>query len=190
MLLTHLNSKNAGDNGSCDFLNKRCRLILAGLFAFILSACGGGSSGANSGLLTGDGGSAPTPLPLPTPDNATPRPQPVLTPTPVPPPTPVPTPTPEAALVKPVVSLNYTPQDVLFISWTETEAGEHRVLYWRDEESRPLTINVASDDIQGALRRTASFVPQQAGTYRVVVEAYDAMGNSLFSDPVSMAVSP
>ena len=65
------------------------------------------------------------------------------------------------------------------LNWNDTDAYQYRVLYWQ-----------GSDAPQEHLTNATSYIlpPLRRGEYTALVEAYDALGNSAFSQPVLMEV--
>ncbi len=126
----------------------------------------------------------PTPIVTPTPTPiVTPTPTPGVTPTPTPSatptPTPEPSPTPEP-LTAPTVEMSGT-GGTLALNWSGSNAVSYRVLYWSIAQADPIE----------TLTSGQSFSQSVAdGTYTIVVEAYDELGNSLFSAPAQVEVSP
>lgn len=64
------------------------------------------------------------------------------------------------------------------VSWSDASAVRYRVLALRESESprEATSVGLRAD------------LPAEPGSYSVVVEAYDALGNSRFSDPVAIEV--
>ena len=97
---------------------------------------------------------------------------------------------PSGELIIPIVNVVMNDQQ-LELSWSESFASLYRVLYWEGDEVP-----------QGAPQLAPQLAPQTAttnnlayvtatlntGTYTVIVEAYDELGNSLFSAPTSVEV--
>ncbi|PCK07373.1 MAG: hypothetical protein COA42_14635 [Alteromonadaceae bacterium] len=138
-----------------------------------LTACGGGSDGgvARSNAQT------PTPTPLPT---VTAEPTPTATPAPATPiPTLPPVPDPVIPLTLPSAIEVGSTADQLNVTWEPSNAQEYRVVYWQGDEtpSEYLTtgasFSAAVDD----------------GQYSVLVEAYDELGNSVFSPVMTTEVA-
>ncbi|MFL0803377.1 MAG: hypothetical protein K6L81_06640 [Agarilytica sp.] len=67
------------------------------------------------------------------------------------------------------------------LNWSDSNAVNYRVLYWSVAQANPVETIVSGQNFSQ---------PVDAGTYTIVVEAYDALGNSLFSAPVLVEVSP
>lgn len=199
------------------FMNKLVKLFstrvsgrMAG-FLFIcisVASCGGGQTSSDSNLLSrGDtpNQASPSPEPSTSPDpsvepspapspssspvvtaSPTPTTTPVVTPTPSSTPdpdaTPTPTPTPTpVVLSKPQLSVSITASG-LNVNWGQNTAYRYRVLYYLDDihVGDTLTNSVSSHVLP----------VNDFGTYTVIVEAYDTLGNSLFSDPAVVEVSP
>lgn len=184
------------------------RIVGAFLICIALASCGGGQTSSNSDLLSrGDAPTQQTPPPEPTvspepsiepsPSSSpvvtvtpTPTTTPVETPvqTPVPSstpdpqttPTPTPTPTP-VVLSKPRLSVSITASG-LNVNWGQDTAYRYRVLYYRDDI---LLGDALTNSVSSHVLPVNDF-----GTYTVIVEAYDTLGNSLFSDPAVVEVSP
>lgn len=69
----------------------------------------------------------------------------------------------------------------LNLFWRDSNADSYRVLYWLEGST-----GAPSEYVTNALGySTPSLSP---GRYSVIVEAYDELGNSLFSDPLSLEV--
>ena len=67
----------------------------------------------------------------------------------------------------------------LEVSWSDSNADQYRLVYWKEGE-KPTQhfshlLNFTLDDLT-------------SGNYFILVEAYDELGNSLFSKPVSVEV--
>lgn len=85
----------------------------------------------------------------------------------------------QAGLQVPQVA-NQTENDQLTVSWSDSNAQQYRVLYWQGSEA-------PQEFITSDLTFTSS--PLSAGSYQVLVEAYDELGNSLFSAPMTVEVN-
>ena len=87
-----------------------------------------------------------------------------------------------SSLSKPSVSVQtlfLNGNSSLEVLWDNSNASQYRVIYWRDGE--PAQFFTTSD--------TEFTSPNLApGDYTVIVEAYDEQGNSLFSDPATVAM--
>lgn len=68
--------------------------------------------------------------------------------------------------------------DCFTLNWDDSNADQYRVLYWRGNEA-PQEHTTTS---------TAYTIPTCGVIYSVIVEAYDELGNSLFSQPVTTDV--
>jgi len=67
----------------------------------------------------------------------------------------------------------------IIINWDDSHADSYRVLYWQSNEApREFTLSSLS-------YRTPTL---SVGQYNVLIEAYDALGNSLFSPPFIVEV--
>lgn len=150
------------------------RIALLSSVTALLMACGGGGSGG--GLTSPDGGgggggsgSQPTPTPTPTPNPEGP------TPSSTPPPDPNPT-----ELTKPQLQTTVLSGQVA-VSWSPTAAANHRILVWFEDDVAPQEYSTESFSYDVPI--------SAAGRHLVIVEAYDALGNSLFSDPAVVEVS-
>ena len=79
----------------------------------------------------------------------------------------------------PVVSVGKQNGKII-LNWNVTEAVQYRVLY-----------SQGNDAPQEHTTKSTTFTlpPISAGTYTIFVEAYDALGNSVFSVPVVVVVS-
>ena len=67
----------------------------------------------------------------------------------------------------------------LNLIWDDMNAALYRVLYWQDSD--------APDEFTTA-GTAYTLPPLSRGDYTVILEAYDSLGNSVFSAPVSMEV--
>ena len=144
------------------------------LSVFLITSCGGGGD-------TSSGTDSPAPSPTPianfTP-GMTPDPAPTATPssnatpmeTPSSNPTPMITPTPNQEIFEVAVQLN---SGNLTLNWTDISANSYRVLIWSGD-SAPLVFSSIDTDLETAIA---------PGDYTLIVEAYDELGNSVFSDP-------
>jgi len=81
-------------------------------------------------------------------------------------------------LKAPSVNLEVDGNDV-YLNWTESNADQYRILYWEGNEAPQEFVTSGTE---------YTFPPLASGTYSVVVEAYDGLGNSLFSVPVMLEV--
>ncbi|MFT5082504.1 MAG: hypothetical protein ACI9Y1_000529 [Lentisphaeria bacterium] len=163
--------------------------VICFVFLFLLTACTSGDSDTSKGLLSseGEGGEpivtpsatpvpqlvpTPTPTPTPTPIPATPRP--ISTPIPVVTPlsTPTATPAPEKLEVPEITLL--IRDGAIRVTWTDVDAVNYRILYWLPSEA-PTEFKTSGFSYESAL--------PGPGRYSVVVEAYDRLGNSVFSAP-------
>jgi hypothetical protein len=68
--------------------------------------------------------------------------------------------------------------DCFTLNWDDSNADQYRVLYWRGNEAPQEHITT----------NTAYTIPTCGVIYSVIVEAYDELGNSLFSQPVTTDV--
>ncbi|GAA3929146.1 fibronectin type III domain-containing protein [Litoribacillus peritrichatus] len=75
---------------------------------------------------------------------------------------------------------NQTENDQLTLSWSDSNAQQYRVLYWQGNDAPQEFI---TSDL------TFASSPLSAGSYQVLVEAYDEFGNSLFSTPMTVEVN-
>jgi len=66
------------------------------------------------------------------------------------------------------------------LEWNEVGANQYRVLYWQGSDAPQ---EHTTNSIAYTLPNLSS------GNYTVIVEAYDALGNSLFSTPVTVVIS-
>ena len=68
----------------------------------------------------------------------------------------------------------------IILNWNNTEADQYRTLYWKgnDAPQEYMTKNT-----------TYTLPLLSQGTYTILVEAYDTLGNSWFSVPVTVVVS-
>ena len=67
----------------------------------------------------------------------------------------------------------------LNLIWDDMNAALYRVLYWQDSDG-PDEFTTAGT--------AYTLPPLSRGDYTVILEAYDSLGNSVFSAPVSMEV--
>jgi hypothetical protein len=65
------------------------------------------------------------------------------------------------------------------ISWEWGNADSYRVLYWKGNETPQEHLTTDT---------TWTFPSLGTGSYTIIVEAYDLLGNSLFSDPVALDI--
>jgi len=155
---------------------KKIRTIWVATLVVTLVACGGGSSDSEKGLLVIETPVAdPTiePSPTATPVAETPPPGPTQTPDPTPTPT-------FGELLTP--SLNVTSDaGVLTVNWNDAGAQSYRVLFWGPNEVDPMESFTTQ-------LQFSTFLDVD-GQYSVIVEAYDELGNSLFSEPSFVEVS-
>jgi hypothetical protein len=82
------------------------------------------------------------------------------------------------SLKTPSVNLEVDGNDVR-LNWSKSNADQYRILYWEGNET-PREFVTSDTEYM--------FPPLASGTYTVVVEAYDVLGNSLFSMPVMLEV--
>ena len=82
------------------------------------------------------------------------------------------------ALVKPSVNLS-TENNSIYLSWSQSNANQYRVLYWEGNNAPQEQLTTSTE---------YTFPSLSAGLYTVIVEAYDIIGNSLFSAPVMLEV--
>ena len=101
--------------------------------------------------------------------------------------TPVPAPTtpssepptsPTGVLTTPIVNVTMVDQQ-LQLQWTESFASSYRVLYWAEGEAPQ---EATTNDL------SYIFATLDTDAYTAIVEAYDDLGNSLFSAPISVEV--
>ena len=81
-------------------------------------------------------------------------------------------------LVKPSANLT-TENNNIYLNWSQSNADLYRVLYWKGNNAPQEQITTSTE---------YTFPPLSTGSYTVVVEAYDELGNSLFSVPVTLEV--
>ncbi len=132
---------------------------------FLISSCGGGGTDSDS--------DDPFPSPTQTPiSGITPGsiPDPVATSTPPSEPTPMFTPTfdPENLEVE-IQLINRN----LELNWTDLSANNYRILIWSGNAT-PLIFNAVGTELETAIA---------PGDYTLLVEAYDELGSSVFSEP-------
>lgn len=81
-------------------------------------------------------------------------------------------------LVTPVVSI-VTENGNIYLNWDQSNADQFRVLYWEGNEDPQELVTTDTE---------YTFPPLAAGSYTILVEAYDSLGNSLFSVPATLEV--
>ena len=123
-----------------------------------LIACGGGGTPSSS---------SDTPT-TPVPDSS----EPPTTPSSEPPTSPT------GVLTTPIVNVTMVDQQ-LQLQWTESFASSYRVLYWAEGVAPQ---EATTNDL------TYIFATLDTDAYTAIVEAYDDLGNSLFSAPISVEV--
>ena len=69
--------------------------------------------------------------------------------------------------------------DNINLSWSDANAAQYRVLYWQGNNAPQDFITTSTD---------YTLPPLGSGDYTIIVEAYDALGNSLFSAPIALEV--
>ena len=67
----------------------------------------------------------------------------------------------------------------IYLNWSQGNANQYRVLYWKGNNAPEEQITTSTE---------YAFPPLSTGSYTVLVEAYDEMGNSTFSVPVALEV--
>jgi len=138
------------------------RNIALSVFITSLIACGGGGDESSPS-------EAPT---IPEPDSNEP-----------------PTP-PSGELTAPIVNVVISDQQ-LELSWSESFASLYRVLYWEVDDAPQVVSQLAPQEApQTATTNNLVYITAtlNTGTYTVIVEAYDELGNSLFSAPTTVEV--
>lgn len=87
--------------------------------------------------------------------------------------------TSSSGLLVPSINLA-TEGDNTSLSWNDSNASQYRVLYW-----------VANDTPQEHITTSTTYtnLALSSGVYTFIVEAYDELGNSLFSAPVTLEVA-
>jgi hypothetical protein len=84
-----------------------------------------------------------------------------------------------ASLSRPTISTSQM-EDSIVVAWNQSNASHYRVLYWEGSEA-------PQEYVTSDLEHTSP--PVTAGSeYTVIVEAYDELGNSLFSEPSTLEV--
>ena len=68
------------------------------------------------------------------------------------------------------------------VLWGDSEAIQYRVIYSREGERESPRFSAISPDTEFTSPEV------EPGTYEVIVEGYDALGNSAFSDPETVTV--
>ena len=135
------------------------RKVTLSLLVVSLIACGGGGTP-----------SSPSDTPTtPVPDSS----EPPTTPSSEPPTSPT-----TGVLTTPIVNVTMIDQQ-LQLQWTESFASSYRVLYWAEGEAPQ---EATTNDL------TYIFSTLNTDAYTAIVEAYDDLGNSLFSAPISVEV--
>ena len=84
----------------------------------------------------------------------------------------------DTTLRQPTVSLQREGNN-LQVSWDDVNAESYRLIYWQ-EGAKPLQLNTTS--------RVLNLSNLSSGTYTIIVEAYDALGHSIFSKPSLVGV--
>ena len=84
----------------------------------------------------------------------------------------------DGQLIAPTVTDNSN-NSGLSIRWNDSNAESYRVLFWTGDDSPQ---EHQTSDLEFTIN-TAS------GNYQVIVEAYDELGNSMFSTPISVEVN-
>ena len=142
----------------------------------ILSSCGGGSG--QSDPVSSDPADSSDPRLNPT-ARPTSLPLPTQTPEALPTPNADPTPSPD------VISQDNRPtvfaeidENQLFIEWTDVQAAGYRILYWSN--------TIETRELFSHQDHFVSLPLSAPGVYTIIVEAYDNLGNSYFSEPVFM----
>lgn len=141
------------------------------IFSALVSSCGGEST--ESGLFH----TSPAETPIRTPGEPG-MPEPTISATPTA--TPQTTSEPETGVTTPTLSANVN-NKTLNVSWNNVSAASYRVLVWQDQTSAPIVVTTSNLNSSVALA--------DAGNYTIMVEAYDALGNSVFSEPRFMEVT-
>ncbi|MFL0800983.1 MAG: hypothetical protein K6L80_11070 [Agarilytica sp.] len=67
------------------------------------------------------------------------------------------------------------------LNWSDASAASYRVLYWSAAQANPVENITTSQSFSQSVAE---------GSYTVVVEAYDEFGNSVFSAPAIVGVTP
>ena len=133
-----------------------------------LIACGGGGGEGGGGSDNTGNSSSDTPT-TPVPGSS----EPPTTPSSEPPTSPT-----TGVLTTPIVNVVMNDQQ-LQLQWTESFASSYRVLYWAEGEAPQ---EATTNDL------TYIFSTLNTDAYTAIVEAYDDLGNSLFSAPISVEV--
>ncbi len=158
---------------SGDLLMKKMRFsFFLTCSCILLAACGGGAGKDSSDSLSTNPSDDIEPT-------ITPTSVPTTTPTTDPINTPIPEPTPTTNPIlqegRPVLSVNVD-ENSLQLNWTDVDAENYRILYWREGGA---TVSNQSSDLQ-----FISSEITEPGEYTFIVEANDSLGNSFFSEPV------
>ena len=91
---------------------------------------------------------------------------------------PITTSPPSSGLVAPSVSV-VAVNSGISLNWNDSNANQYRVLYWQGNNAPQEHITTST---------TYTTPPLSIGIYTVIIEAYDELGNSLFSAPVILEV--
>ena len=91
---------------------------------------------------------------------------------------PITTSPPSSKLVAPSVSV-VAENSSINLNWNDSNANLYRVLYWQGNNAPQEHITTST---------TYTTPPLSIGIYTVIIEAYDELGNSLFSAPVILEV--
>jgi hypothetical protein len=135
------------------------RKVTLSLLVVSLIACGGG------GTPSSPSDTPTTPVPGSSEPPTTPSSEPPTSPT-------------TGVLTTPIVNVVMNDQQ-LQLQWTESFASSYRVLYWAEGEAPQ---EATTND------QTYIFSTLNTDAYTAIVEAYDDLGNSLFSAPISVEV--
>ena len=135
------------------------RKVTLSLLVVSLIACGGGGTPSSSS------DASTTPVPDSSEPPTTPSSEPPTSPT-------------TGVLTTPIVNVVMNDQQ-LQLQWTESFASSYRVLYWAEGEAPQ---EATTNDL------TYIFSTLNTDAYTAIVEAYDDLGNSLFSAPISVEV--
>lgn len=82
-------------------------------------------------------------------------------------------------LAAPVVNVTANGVSTI-LGWDDSNADQYRIFYWQGNEMPQEYMTNST---------TFTLSPLSRGTYTVIVEAYDSLGNSLFGAPVTAVVN-
>ncbi len=77
-------------------------------------------------------------------------------------------------------------RDRINLNWNDSNADQYRVLIWRGEQAGVWGNDAPQEYMTNSITYTLPSLTSL--TYTIIVEAYDELGNSLFSAPVTAVV--